>query len=469
MSGISVYLLALLHVGPAMLSVFHILLFKRDARAATGWIMACIFIPYAGPVGYFLFGINRVRSRARGIRRRPFTIRYEAGQRKAAPESNVGQGLASVGQRVTGRPLSEQNSIAALHNGEEAYPAMLASINAARQRILLATYIFKTDQTGLTFADALAAAVARGVKVMVLVDGIGEMYSWRKPSKLLRRRGILVSRFLPPKLLPPSVYLNLRNHRKILIVDDVVAYAGGMNISDEHTSAAERPRTVSDLHFSLRGPVVDELAAVFYSDWQFTTRGADEIMELSSSPTDGGASCRVIPDGPDDMMDALALTIQGVVSAARRSVDIMTPYFLPSRELIAALQSAVLRGVRVRVVLPGKNNLFYVHWANRNILSELLEWGVEAYYQPAPFCHSKLLCIDDEYCMIGSANLDPRSLRLNFELAVEIFSGELNAEMCSYIDSIIATSTVIKLDDLVRRSIPARLRDSVAALFAPYL
>ena len=433
-----------------------------------GWIMACLFIPYGGPVAYYIFGINRVRTRARGMRRSLLAVDYESRQTRAASSDAIGKGLDTVGERITGRALSNGNAIDVYHNGEQAYPAMLASIEDAKQQILLATYILKTDQTGRSFADALSAAAARGVDVMVLIDGVGEMYSWKRPSKLLQQRGVSVGRFLPPRLIPPSIYVNLRNHRKLLVVDNDVAYAGGMNISDDHTSVPGKQRRVTDVHFSLRGPVIAELTAVFRDDWLFTTGQTIKADERPAPLSDGPARCRVVPDGPGDNLDALALTILGITGGASDSIDIMTPYFLPSRELIASLQAAALRGIRIRVVLPAKNNLFYVHWANRNLLAELLEWGIEICYQPKPFCHSKLLCVDDEYCLIGSANLDPRSLRLNFELGVEIFSAPLNAELRAHIDEVAAQSKPVTIEELQARSTPVRLRDSFVNLFSPY-
>jgi cardiolipin synthase len=433
-----------------------------------GWIIACLFIPFGGPVAYFIFGINRIRTRARDMRRPLLAVKHESSQSRMTTSDAIGKGIDTVGQRVTGRALSNGNAISVLHNGEQAYPAMLASIERAKSQVLLATYILKTDRTGSAFADALSAATARGVEVMVLIDGIGEMYSWSKPSKLLQRRGVNVGRFLPPRLIPPSIYVNLRNHRKLLVVDNKVAYAGGMNIGDDHTSVPGEQRRITDVHFSLRGPVVAELGAVFHDDWRFATGQSIKVDE--QQPTaDGHARCRVVPDGPDDKLDALALTIQGVVGGASNSVDIMTPYFLPSRELVASLQAAALRGIRVRIVLPAKNNLFYVHWANRNLLAELIEWGIEICYQPAPFCHSKLFCVDDEYCLIGSANLDPRSLRLNFELGIEIFSAPLNTELRAHIDEVAARSKPITSAELQARSTAVRLRDSFVNLFSPYL
>ncbi len=468
-TNVAVYLLASLHIVAAIGSVYHILLYKRDTRAATGWIMACIFIPYGGPIAYFLFGINRVRTRARDFRRRFFVVPHEAGQASPTTLSEIGRGLDSVGQRVTGRLLSDGNAIDVYHNGDEAYPAMLAAIEQAETRVMLATYILKTDLAGRAFIDALQAAEQRGVDVKVLVDGVGEMYSWPRPSKFLRQRGVQVGRFLPPRLFPPSIYLNLRNHRKLLVVDDRVAFAGGMNISDDNTSQPGRDRTITDVHFGLHGPVVDDLATTFAADWQFTTGQEIDSVRRKGPATDGTARCRVIPDGPDDQMDALALTIQSVVSGSTQKVDVMTPYFLPSRELMTSFQSAALRGVQVRIVLPGKNNLFYVHWASRNVLAELLEWGIGAYYQPAPFCHSKLLCVDDEYSLIGSANLDPRSLRLNFELGIEVFSTALNSKLRQHVTTTIANSRPVTLDELSARPTVIRLRDALVGLFSPYL
>ncbi|NNF17979.1 MAG: cardiolipin synthase [Gammaproteobacteria bacterium] len=467
-------LLVALHISLAVWGVYHVLLYKRDPRGAVGWIIAIVIIPYGGPIAYSLFGINRVKLRARGLKKQLFAVDYEIGVRTEAMQIDESEGLRTIGHRVTGRAVTTGNRVEPLINGDVAYPHMLASIAQARERILLATYILKSDSAGMQFADALQQAQQRGVDVKVLVDGFGENYSWPPMSRVLRKLGIKVARFLPPRLLPPSIYFNLRNHRKLLVVDGRIAYAGGMNISSDHTGSSDRPLRVTDVHFALHGPVTGELAQMFYHDWQFTTaetrlpeKPAANTVDEQSPEQD--MLCRLVPDSPGEELDALVLTIAGVISAARESIDIMTPYFLPMRELIAALQSAALRGVRVRVVLPQKNNLFFVHWANRNMLADLLHWNIEVFYQPAPFCHTKLLCIDNDYTLIGSANLDPRSLRLNFELGIEVFSGELNAKMRAHIDAAVSVSRELTAKELAERSIPVRLRDSAFALLSPYL
>jgi cardiolipin synthase A/B len=466
------FVLVLVYAVPAIWAVYHALLYKRDPRAATGWIMICLFVPYAGPVAYFLFGINRVRTRAQDLRKPFYVVDYEGDiprdtSRSMSPATS---GIAVAGERISGNPALGGNAIRALHNGDEAYPLMLEAIRNASHRVVLATYIVKPDRTGTEFADALGAAVRRGVDVKVLVDGFGEMYSLPRISRLLAERDISVARFLPPRLLPPSIYVNLRNHRKLLVVDDELAFAGGMNLSDENTTAGGRERSISDIHFLLRGPSVHQLACIFWNDWQFATGAvASKAPRAAPAREAGTAFCRVVSDGPDAELDALALTIQAALSSATRAIDIMTPYFLPERDLIATIVSAALRGVRVRIVLPAENNLWYVHWANRNILLELLQWGVEVYYQPPPFCHSKLLCVDDAYSLIGSANLDARSLRLNFEIGIEVLSEEFSRELRTHLSRVIATAIAVTHGELEQRTIPVRLRDSALALLSPYL
>ncbi|MBT8139857.1 MAG: cardiolipin synthase [Gammaproteobacteria bacterium] len=466
-------LLIFIYAAPALWAVYHILMFKRDYQAALSWILACVFIPYLGPFLYFLFGINRVRTRARKLDRNLFIVPREKGVRKAhsvAP-SGVGtdQSLIQVGHKVCGHILIRGNAAEALYNGEQAYPRMLDAIENAEHSILLSTYIFKDDATGMEFIDALQRAVGRGVDVKVLLDGIGEYYSFHKASAMLRKRGVNAAKFLPPRFIPPSFSINLRNHRKLLLVDESEAFAGGMNIGAYNLKNNKGMREVTDINFSFKGAIVDELIQLFYHDWNFTTGGKASPPRRSNVAAVGNELCRLIPDGPSEELDALALTIRGVISAAKNHIYIMTPYFLPNRELVSAMQSAALRGVAVNIVLPERSNIPVVHWANRNVLEELLSAGASVYYQPKPFCHSKLLCIDDSYTLVGSANLDPRSLRLNFELGIEIFSTALNQQLLGHFRDTIAVSEPLLLADLTGRGVYARLRDSVAALFTPYL
>ena len=203
-------------------------------------------------------------------------------------------------------------------------------------------------------------------------------------------------------------------------------------------------------------------------DWRFTT-GEKTVPSASAEEGVGEAICRTIVDGPNEDLDKLASILLGAISAARERILIITPYFLPSREMIAALQTAALRGLEVVVVLPGKNNLPFVQWATSNMLWEVLQKGVRVYYQPPPFVHTKLFIVDDYYVQIGSANIDPRSLRLNFELAIEIYHRPTTALLADHVLKNIKRSRQISLKEIDARPLTIRTRDALAWLFSPYL
>jgi cardiolipin synthase A/B len=450
-----------------VLAVGHALLHKRRPESAFGWIAVCVIFPFAGPMLYFVFGINRVRSRARQLRSGLTHPLPPVTPPVHAPDAF--EPLAQLGWRAAGAPLIPGNSVQSLHSGEQAYPAMLEAIEGARETVSFSTYIFDSNDSGRRFADALKAAAARGVQVRVLLDGFGEVYSFPRARWLFRRSKVRVARFLPPRLLPPSFHVNMRNHRKILVTDGEVAFTGGINIGDRYLAdRSDNPHRVTDLHFRLQGPVAAHIETVFFDDWKFVT-GESVDPPPATTRTFGEALCRTVPDGPDENLDKLTTLLVGALGIARQRIAIMTPYFLPPRELIGALQAAALRDVDVAVILPQKNNLFYVHRATRHMLWELLQRGVKIYYQPPPFVHSKLLLIDDHYAQVGSANLDPRSLRLNFELTLEIYDDEAVSDMGQHFQAIREQSTPITLQDVEQRRLGTKLFDGFCWLFSPYL
>ncbi len=465
----------LFHAILAPATALHALLFKRDPRAAFGWIAVCILFPLAGPLLYVLFGLNRARGRAQRLGLTEFGIAHERGAAIEKPQplppeirETYGE-LARIGQALSRHSLVPGNAVEPLINGEQAYPAMLESIATARRHVLLSTYILDHDQTGRQFKQALADAATRGVDVRVLIDGFGDWYSWPRSSHSLRRSGVNVARFLPPRLLPPSLALNMRNHHKILVVDDQVGYTGGMNLGDRHrVDKTDNPRPTADLHFRLQGPVVTQLRQEFLRMWRFTT-GSEDEPAAQPSHSAGDLLCRTITDGPDEDLDRLTMLLIAALAEARHSIRIMTPYFLPPRELVGAIQAAALRGVDVLVVLPEKNNLPYVHWATRNMLWELLFRGVRVVYQRPPFHHGKLFVVDSEYTLIGSTNWDPRSLRLNFELQVEVYGADFAHPLIESIDRAAAVGRPVTLSEVDGRPFPERLRDSFCWLFSPYL
>ncbi|NNE34535.1 MAG: cardiolipin synthase [Rhodothermales bacterium] len=444
----------------------HALLHIRRPQAAFGWIAISWVFPFGGSALYFLFGINRIRNDT--------LFRSSTPQPPLDPSSWPIQEvpglepLSRLGLAVTGCPLVAGNQVDVLHNGEEAFPAMLEAIDTATDRVYLSTYIFQGKAYDGAFVSYLERAANRGVTVCVLLDGIGELYTWPRTRRLIRSPNIRIGRFLPPRLFPPSIHANLRNHRKILIADQI-AFAGGMNISQRHViTECTNGRSVVDVHFRLTGPIVTYLEKTFIKDWAFAT---GRKLKLTDAPHDhaGSALCRMVTDGPDDGLDQITALVAGAVSVAKKKVSVMSPYFLPTPELLGAFQTAALRGVEVCVVLPERNNLGYVHRATRHALAELLERDVRVVYQPAPFVHSKLLIVDDAYVQLGSANMDPRSLRLNFELLVEVYDSGLAARLASHFSEIESRSRVLTLHELANRPLPTKLLDGVAWLFSPYL
>ncbi|TVP60070.1 MAG: cardiolipin synthase [Halomonadaceae bacterium] len=465
-----------MHFLAAMGTSGHAILSKRDSRAAVAWVGVIWLVPFAGPILYLLLGINRIRRRAVELRRgKPRVSGGEAlaGFAPLPEERNIPPSMGALARlvdHVTSQSLLEGNRIRPLKNGDQAYPAMLEAIHGARQSITLSTYLFANDATGRDFVRALGDAVRRGVAVRVLVDAVGMRYSWPTIARHLRRERVPFARFLPTRTPLAMPFMNLRNHRKLLVVDGLIGFTGGMNIA-QGNRLLQRPRKpIRDLHFALEGPVVYQLQGVFAEDWAFTTRETLRGPIWFPKPYAPGTSlARVVVDGPDERYDTLRQILVGALSVARKRVAIMTPYFLPDATLQDALQTAALRGVRVDVLLPGRNNLLIVDWAARPQLEELLRWGVRVWFSKGDFDHAKIMTVDGRWSLLGSANWDPRSLLLNFECNVECHDSRFARELDDWFDTRLVDSREVTLEQLQRQWLPTKLRNGIARLLSPYL
>ena len=463
-----------------LLASGHALLHKRDNRAATIWIGIVWGLPALGPLLYLIFGVNRIRRHALklGIHKnysRP--VPEDLGEPEPVGAEHL-KHIARVVNRVVAQPLTAGNRIEPLTNGDEAFPAMLTAIAGARTSITLCSYIFDNDRSGRQFVAALAAAQARGVAVRVLVDAAGTRYSFPPITWRLRRAGLPYARFLPTSLLTPwrLATLNLRNHRKLLVVDGRQAFTGGMNLRHGNRlipgaePLAPLPARVQDLHFVVTGPVVGELQGTFANDWAFTTgetlTGDTWFPPLTET---GEVIARVVPDGPDADFENARWTFLAALAEAQHSVQIITPYFLPDTALISALNLAALRGVRVDIILPAKNNLPFVDWASRALWWQVLERGCRIWLTPPPFDHTKLMVVDGHWVALGSANWDARSLRLNFELNLECYGRDFAHTMVTLVERKLAVAREVTLAEADRRPGWQRLRDAAARLFAPFL
>ncbi|MEX2465564.1 MAG: cardiolipin synthase [Gemmatimonadota bacterium] len=457
----------------------HVILRKRNVRSAVGWVGLIWLAPILGVVAYATLGVNRIKRKAQALRLNrvdykawiPAAAVSEAALREIlAPDRAHLASLVPLGDHVCGRPLLAGNRVVPLIDGRNAYPAMLEAIAGAEKFISLVSYIFDAGEVGDRFVEALGEAVERGVEVRVLIDDVGARYSRPRIAGQLRRAGVAVAHFMPGMFPWRMPYFNLRNHRKIMVVDGRIAFTGGMNIRDEFWEGMDPDHFARDLHFSLEGPVVPEIQEAFAEDWTFTTgERLDGAIWFPAPEPAGPMLARGISDGPDRDYEKLETVLLGALSVARESVRVITPYFLPDPALLSALNVAALRGVEVEVIVPGTGNLALVQWASTAQLEQLLEKGVRVFASPQPFDHSKLMVVDRCWTLLGSANWDSRSLQLNFEFNVECYDPELGEAMYALFEERRQRSVPVTLEAVRGRSFPVKIRDGIARLFSPYL
>lgn len=470
---------AVLAVALPAAATVHVVLSRRPASSAVVWVGLVWFAPVLGVLTYVLFGVNRVQRRAALLRRKAqeaqdpgHGLLGEGDVRSVLPpDRDHLETLSRLGRRLSGRPLRDGNEVTPLRDGDETYPAMLEAIAGARRSVTLATYIFDNDATGRLFLNALSEAVTRGVEVRVLIDDMGARYSMPTMARSLRRAGIPTARFHPAFLSWGMAFLNLRSHRKILVVDGTVGFTGGINIRDGHWLERDPSHPVRDVHFRVEGPVVQDLQRVFVEDWGSTTGEwltGDPWFPEPESP--GNVLARGISDGPDIDYDTLPSILQGALAVARSHVRVMTPYFIPTPTLTDALGLAALRGVRVELYLPARSNLALVDWASRGHWEPLLEKDCHIYLvPPAVFDHSKLMVVDGAWVLLGSANWDPRSLHLNFEFNLECYAPRLAEDLEAMMAVRTRGAREVTLEEMQRRPAHLKLRDGVARLLSPYL
>ncbi len=475
------HLVLLFSILIGMVAAVHAAMTKDDVRAAIGWVGIILLSPLIGAFLYMIAGINRFRriktSRkhaATGLRQgvipvRSVDVALLAGAQFAS--------LKKLVDSVCTFPLTPGNTIAMLNSGDETYPAMINAINSATRTIALQSYIFDNDPIGQKIVAALAAAKHRGVEVRVLVDGIGVHYSRPQITELLTKEGIPHALFNDGILGMRMPYANLRSHRKVMVVDGKIGLTGGMNIREAFTTQYGGSTVMQDKHFRIHGPTVSQLLGSFLHDWQVTTGEAlpdalwfSDAMDVGDPLHSGsGVPARVVLSGPDRNLAKSHSVIMGALAVAQHHIRICSPYFLPDQQLIGVLAVAARRGITVDIVIPSANNLKLVDYAMTSQLDQVVRPGCRVWRASGNFDHSKLLTVDGAWSYVGSSNLDPRSLRLNFELDVEIYDRETAASIDAIIDRKIRSAQQETLKTLYTRPYLERLRNRAIWLASPYL
>lgn len=451
----------------------HILLKKDDVKSSIGWMGLVWLAPVLGSIIYILFGINRIRRRALALRNKGPDIFTLTGKSQKEIEKEIPAPflqLMRLGYKVHPQRFALGNRAKPLVNGDEAYPEMCKLIAGAQKEVLLQSYIFDNDKAGQMFIPALEQAVKNGAKVKIMVDGVGLNYS--KPTiaaavKKLKQAEFSV--FLPSKSPVALPFLNLRNHRKMLIVDGQQAVFGGMNIAAGNLVKQSPKDPIEDVTFFVEGPVVDQMSRVFEEDWIFS--GKKHFIPASfraKGRLPGHMPARIIPDGPDSDFGKIEMMVLGALSCAQESVKIITPYFLPENNILTALEVAAMRGVDVEIILPSKSNIFGMDCAMRANFKRLLAKGVKIYRTRPPFDHSKILLVDGAWLFFGSANWDVRSFKLNFECNLECVDKNLAADVEKIIEHKKSISHGEKLADHLRPPFWRKITDNAFRLLTPY-
>lgn len=479
---------SILHLIAFLLVTLHCLQRRRNASATILWIFVAWSFPVIGPLIYLGFGIDRVGDRGYlKFLADEHLLQTRKDAKAAAPRAYwhqlIGTPAKNEFQREFNRtldalipdhPALSGNQIIPLVNGNEAYPRMLEAIRNAKHHIHLQSFIIANDPISREFMEALTAKAREGVPVRLLYDRFGSTRAlfgglFRKVRSVPNFK---VAGWTQANPLKRQFQINLRNHRKSLIIDGTRAFFGGVNIHDENTSA-HKNGPIRDYHFETAGPIVQELQYTFLRDWYFITQESPEALLTSQhfphAEHTGTVTGRLINTGPSDTNNTATETFFNSIILAKKQILAVTPYFVPPEDILRALRSAALRGVDVRLVVPKENNHRYVGYASRALYEDLLLAGVRIFERRPPFMHAKALVVDGEFALVGTANLDVRSLNLNYETFLAVYSPGFADTMKCIIHEDIDCSDEILLADWRKRPLHRRLLENLAALMAPVL
>ena len=441
-----------------------IILQKREPAATLSWLLGLAALPYVGFLIYHVFGPQRIkRHRLRRNRsRNALPALAETTRDLEAME------LARLGHATTGLPPSTASDVRLLVDGSGKYPALLADVAKARHHIHLEYYIYHPDQIGTALRDALVERARAGVEVRVLLDAVGSAKSSRAFMQPLTEAGGELAWFHPMRLgrIWQRPWLNMRNHRKIVVIDNRVAFTGGMNITDEQDDR-QRSDAYRDLHLRIEGDAVRGLQSVFLEDWAYANECKPPAIDITCSAP-GDIPAQVLTSGPDSSWEAIHRLHVGAIHGAQRRVWLLTPYFVPGEAAMMALTSAALGGVDVRLLVPRMSDSTFVTYAARSYYDALLAAGVKVFEYGPRLMHCKAMLVDDDLALIGSANFDHRSFRLNFEVSVLFRDAGIAAQLATLAESAFADAAPV-CADRPRPLFRARLSEGVARLFSPLL
>ncbi|HUG68015.1 MAG TPA: cardiolipin synthase [Pirellulaceae bacterium] len=458
----------------ALLTALHAIMTSRTSQGAIAWAISLVTPPltFVALPAYWVFGRSRfegyIKARRHGktsmhsVLQDVGRLTHERGLVRTSTN-----GANAVLERLARMPFTRKNRVRLLIDGEATFDAILAAIDSAQEYILVQFFIVRDDELGQALKSRLLARRREGVRVHFIYDEIGSRKLSSAYVQELRKAGVEMRPFHTNR--HNRFQLNFRNHRKIVVVDGKVAFIGGLNVGDEYMGKSKHFGRWRDTYVQLEGPSVHAVQLSFLEDWYWATHTVPELDWNPTAANEGDQDVLVLPTGPADSIESCGLFFIQMIGMATNRLWIASPYFVPDIHVIAALQLAALRGVDVRIMLPEKPDLLLVYLASFSYLHEMEVVGVKIHrYQPG-FLHQKALLVDDRWAAVGTANLDNRSFRLNFEITVLVEDTGFAAEAAKMFEHDFAQCRVAEPDDLEKRSLWFKIGVRIARLMSPIL
>lgn len=454
-----------------LLHCLHVLIHVRSSQGAIAWMLAFFVMPWVAIPFYWVTGrprfegyISARRSGEGDLRDISKEMRQKLDRFALPPDEAFGRAAEFLG----GLPFTKGNSIDLLIDGEETFPALFEAIAKAQEYLLINFYIVKNDVVGARFQEALIERARAGVRVYMIYDGYGSHSLDSKYIGQLEDEGIQCHAFGANRKWISRIQLNFRNHRKIVVIDGKEAFTGGINIGDEYLGRDPKFGRWRDTHIVIKGPAVQAIQLVFLEDWNWV---ANELIDLhwNSSFQEADQHTAIIPTGPSDPADSWKLMMAEAANSARKRLWLTSPYFVPDAGVLTALQTAALRGVDVRILIPHMPDHLIVWLAAFTYQRQTLPFGIKIYKYTKGFLHQKTLLVDDNMAGVGTANLDNRSFKLNFEITAISTNIKFIGEVAAMLEKDFASARLLAHNELDDRSFGFRIAARIARLFSPIL
>lgn len=481
--AIPTYLLVALMIVNILLAAILIFIERKDAQATWAWLLILFFIPLGGFIIYIFLGQTLTRRKMfewEGIKKVGLEHFIEEQKRDLldtsfrfySPTVDKNRELIYMHLMSNDALLTKENRVDIFSDGKEKFAQLLKDIKQAKTFIHIQYYIFRYDEIGKTIVDALTEKARQGVKVRLLYDDLGSRSLRKKYLKAFREAGGEIGIFFPSRFTIVNLRLNFRNHRKLVNIDGKCGYVGGFNVGDEYLGKSKKFGYWRDTHLRIVGPAVQAIQTRFILDWNQASKQyhiSYHDRYFPEVPPAGDTPVQIVSSGPDSEFEQIKNGYLKMIMDARKSILIQTPYFIPDQTLLDALRVAAQTGIEVKLMIPNKPDHMFVYWATTSHIGEMLRAGATVYQYENGFIHNKVLIVDETVCSVGTANIDQRSFKLNFEVNAFIYDSQIAGQLIADFENDVKHSTQITPEMYENRPISVRFKESISRLLSPIL